>query len=103
MSLDPGPLPKCRRRILAIVGFIARSPWQVTSWLRHASDAGVSARELTAHLGRVLVGVETGEQMQDTIGEFHDALHPGRFQSGLVGRSKPRRPSMEKFPSRTRL
>ena len=34
-------------------------------------------RELAAHFGRVLVGIEPGKEMQDPIWQFHDGFNPG--------------------------
>jgi hypothetical protein len=39
---------------------------------------------LTAHRGSVLIGVETGEQVHDMVGEFHNGFNPGGFQGGFV-------------------
>ena len=48
---------------------------------RHSFSARRSrsgfTRELAAHLGRVLVGIETSEQMHDMVREFHDGFNPG--------------------------
>jgi len=39
---------------------------------------------LTAHLGSVLIGVETGEEMDDVSGQSNDGFNSGSFQHRFI-------------------